>query len=474
MAFDILKSTEYNQGEVITTLKDQIEILFNALNTKAREIAEYTNMGVTNISRLKSGARTPNPNSSTIDKLTDGIILYCKKENKTDVLRAIIKTDSEELKEPLKKWLFPKEKVIDTTSFPSKLNAVMILTDTSNKELAQSINLDASYISRIRSGSRILKPNSPLYEAISHTLFAKAADRNLIDEIKSLIEYSGTNDDESIYYAFKNWLCSFQAEDEHIKKLLQSIDALNLPQKLPFDLSALDLSYSENERYINESGLQEAVLRFLTEVINSEAKEIYLYSDSSIDWMTKDKEYSAKWAYLMFRLVSKGVKIKIIHNIDRKISDMVNAVQSWLPLYMSCCIEPYYTNVKAGKRFSHTMFVCPDVACVSGFNPYGDAHTLYHYYTDKTEIAFGEYQFNALMKKSLPLVHMQKGSGKPNSNAYKQKSEFSNIEISIDAVSVTVTRTSEPKVSFVILNDLLCNSIRAYCTNTYKRLHSSD
>ncbi len=451
-------------------LKDRIEIILEALGAGVGEIGAYTKMDVTNISRLKSGARTPKPNSSTVEKLIDGIILYCDGENKTEALERLVNAEGGELKEALRKWLFPREIAVDTSSFPARLNAVMTLTVTTNRELSKKINLDASYISRIRSGSRILKPNSSLYDTISHAVFSKALEKNLIEELKTLIEYSGNGDDESIYYGFKSWLCNLKHEDGEIRTLLKSIDGIEPPQGFPFDPAKLDLSYGETERYIDDSGLQEAVIRFLTEVINSEAKEIYLYSERSIEWMTEDAEYRAKWAYLMFRLVSKGVKIKIIHNIDRKLSDMVNAIQSWLPLYMSCCIEPYYTNIKAGKRFTHTLFVCPDVACISGFNPFGEAHGLFHYYADGVEIAYGEYQFNSLLKHSLPLVYMQRGGDKPNPDAYKQKSEFSNIEISIDAVSVTVTRTAEPKVSFVILNDLLCNGVREYCTNAYKNI----
>ena len=450
-------------------LKERIEELLDSLGAGVGEIADCTDMGITNISRLKSGARSPKPSSSTIEKMIDGILLYCEKENKTETLRSLTHCDNEDLKEALRKWLFPQEKPADASSFHARLNAVMTLTGTSNKELAKRINLDASYISRIRNGNRILKTNSPLYDAISHALFAIALEENLIEEIKKLTEYSG-DDEESIYYGFKNWLCDFQSETSDIRTLLQSIDAIKPVDEFPFSPSALDLSYSEKPFYTEDSGLQEASIRFLTEVIKSNAKEIYLYSDRSIDWMTKDKAYGVKWAYLMFCLVSKGVKIKIIHNIDRKLPDMVNAVQSWLPLYMSCCIEPYYTDIKTGKRFTHTLFVCPDVACISAFNPYGNEHALYHYYTDETQIAFGEYQFNTLLKNCHPLVHMQRGSESPNPDSYRQKSEFSNIEISIDAVSVTVTRTAEPKVSFVILNDMLCNSIREYCRNIHKKL----
>lgn len=451
-------------------LKDRIAALFDALGAGVSEIAAFTDMDVTNISRLKSGARAPKHYSSTMDKLADGILCYCEEKDKWAILRSVIQAESGDLKQELKEWLVPHEEPADTASFPARLDAVMVLTDTSNKELGKRINLDASYISRIRNGSRRLRSNSPIYDAISHALFAAALDKGLLEEIKTLAELSSDEDDVGVYYSFKNWLCSFKSEDKEIRSLLRTLNVFDPVPVPPFDRSTLDLSYSEKDRYMDDRGLQDASLRFLTEVIESEAKEIYLYSDRNIEWMMGDKEYRLKWVYLMTSLVTKGIKVKIIHNIDRKLPDMVNAVSNWMPLYMSCCIEPYYTNVKGGKRFTHTLFVCPGVACISAFDPYGEEHSLFHYYTAEEEIAHGEYQFEALLRNSLPLMHMQKGRTKPSSDTYMQTSGFSNIEIAMDAVSVTVMRTSEPKVSFVILNDMLCDAIRAYCTNTNRQM----
>lgn len=457
-------------------LSEQINRLLETLGASVSDIGAYSDMGVTNISRLKSGARTPKPTGSTTQKLLDGVLLYCREKEKTPALDALIGFTGGDRREALRSWLFPAEdeSAVNMASFPGRMHAVMSLTGTSNKELASHINLDPSYVSRLRKGTRILKANSALYEAISHALFAIALSKNLLEPLKKLIGYTGDGDDEALYYSFKRWLCDFQPEVEHIKSLLQSIDAVQPLAALPFAVPEEALSYTERAYYTGDSGLQEAAIRFLQEVICSDAPSIFLYSDRSIEWMTQDPVFRAKWGTLMFRLVSKGIKIRIIHNIDRKVDEMVNAVRSWLPLYMSCCIEPYYTNVQAGKRFTHTLFVCPGVACVTALNSYGGGETLFRYDTEAPLILHAQQVFNHLLDNSLPLVHMQKRSESLSATAYKQPSEFSNVEIAIDAVSVTVTRTAPPEVSFVVLNDALCNAVRAYCTNVYNRLDKAD
>ena len=56
-----------------------------------------------------------------------------------------------------------------------------------------------------------------------------------------------------------------------------------------------------------------------------------------------------------------------------------------------------------------------------------------------------------------------KGSMTQNGDCIEQSSEFANVRIEIDTASVTVSRITEPKVSFLILNQQLCDAIKAYC-----------
>ena len=46
-----------------------------------------------------------------------------------------------------------------------------------------------------------------------------------------------------------------------------------------------------------------------------------------------------------------GVRIRIIHNIDRGLEEMTAAIRGWLPLYMSGRIEGFYSTRPGGSRF---------------------------------------------------------------------------------------------------------------------------
>ena len=125
--------------------------------------------------------------------------------------------------------------------------------------------------------------------------------------------------------------------------------------------------------YNGVSGLQDAVIRFLIMVCESKGQEMLLYSDQDMAWMMGPEDFCLKWAMLMKYCVKSGIRIRIIHNIDRSPREMDMAIKSWLPLYMSGMVEPYYSEAVKDVRFFHTLFVCPGVAAIEA-SPGGSCH----------------------------------------------------------------------------------------------------
>ncbi|MDD7732237.1 MAG: hypothetical protein PT957_00605 [Firmicutes bacterium] len=62
--------------------------------------------------------------------------------------------------------------------FSEKLALLMRLSHTTNRELSQAIHLDASYISRLRSGKRKLPVNASFLEAMVSFFVNKIDDEN--------------------------------------------------------------------------------------------------------------------------------------------------------------------------------------------------------------------------------------------------------------------------------------------------------
>ena len=142
-------------------------------------------------------------------------------------------------------------------------------------------------------------------------------------------------------------------------------------------------------------------------MISDGGKELYLYSDQNINWLT-DPEFRLKWAALMLCCVQKGIKIHVIHNVDRDVSEMIEAIISWLPLYMSGMIRSYYCKKQKNSRFSNTIFLCPGVACIKGSNVIGteDQNGEYRYDTDPKILEIHQAAFRGLLDDAKQLVRI--------------------------------------------------------------------
>lgn len=126
-----------------------------------------------------------------------------------------------------------------------------------------------------------------------------------------------------------------------------------------------------------------------------------------MEWMTGDEEFNAKWKALMLACVKNGTKIQIIHNIERGTDEMLDAISNWLPLYMSGLIESFVCHKKSDMRFSHTMFLCPDAACVFGAHVRGaEKEGWYDYISVQDKLSICKAQYDGLLSQAEPLIRL--------------------------------------------------------------------
>ena len=177
----------------------------------------------------------------------------------------------------------------------------------------------------------------------------------------------------------------------------------------------------------------------------------------------------------MSTCVKKGKHLQIIHNIDRNLDEMSQAITSWLPLYMSGMIRSYYHTRKVGERFSHTLFLCPGVACIYGCNANDTNHEgRYYYYTEEADLNYYREEYEALMKHTRPLIRME--PYKPNKMPGKDikvldvsghetsaaSSPYKNMGVIISNDSVRIFRTKKPYLSFAVTHLLMRKAFLAY------------
>ena len=336
---------------------------------------------------------------------------------------------AEQIKGEILRWLYdgeepkkvPKEAPAALHShdkFGHRFSAVLELAEFSNVRFGKLLNIDPSYISRFRNGLRTPVSNSKLTEEMCRVLYSRLKEQNRLSNLARLMNISPDNllDDTNWEKELYAWL--FLSEDSTVSSFvvgmvdqIGSFSADIIKSPLPFKMAADKTALSDNQPlYHGMRGLQTAVIRFLGTVIERKEKDLYLFSDQNIDWITDDKSFQIKWMSLMIQCVTSGVTIHIIHNMERNLAEIGKAIQSWLPLYPSGQIESFYLDGQKNTNFSTTLFLCPGYACIYGNNVVGAENESgnYLYETEPERINLHRQLFDTLLGKAHRLIRVCK------------------------------------------------------------------
>ena len=204
--------------------KDKLNLLMETLDASGTQIAAFAGFDRSNISHFRRGSKTPKPSGRTARKLVLGLCRYAESKGMKETLCSIAGTSpdlSEEvLCRKLSGWLFEglldpaadknsaggTGRVIAFQSFADRLDAAMTLASLSNIRLSQMICVDASLISRYRSGERSPRSNPDLAAQISEILWQRIQKNEKMPELLQLMHTPGGEVSEN---EFANWLCQF-------------------------------------------------------------------------------------------------------------------------------------------------------------------------------------------------------------------------------------------------------------------------
>ena len=296
-------------------------------------------------------------------------------------------------------------------TFAEKLDFLMNITKTSNSALAARVSLDASYISRLRSGKRLMPKDERVMQVMS-TYFARHAGEDYQKKaLSDALRLTSLPDGAQLSEELAHWLLHDDADStEQVGRFLSGLSGLgsrSAPARPQEDCQPT-FPHGAVSVYYGVEGKRQAAEYFLCEVAAREKPQtLLLFSDEETSWMTADPEYARKWSELMVRVLSRGNKIKIIHTISRDLDEMLSAISQWMPLYMSGLIEPYFYPKKRDGIFKRTLFIAPETAAVIS-NSIGDqvsvaANILYR---DRASVAPFAEEFTQYLRLCRPLMRI--------------------------------------------------------------------
>ena len=483
-------------------LSDRIFAALEAMGVTISDVARAGGCTPSNLNRIKNGVRTPQASSPTIRYFTDGIMEIAHQRNLAGELcrlcGANLRDSEDVVRTKLVEWLYEDEpphvrtyirKKDDgsaalrtespATVFSKRLDDLLKLSGYSNRRLGAEVGLDPSYISRLRRGERIPRYNSTYLMQICEAILERITEEGKITrlyDLTSMSEVEVTEKDAAD--GLRRWLfgygpvTGYMAADEllgTISSIDKIIRASQAEAPAQYDLDKIleqaeqrdVFAESVNEmRFVGIDGIRLAVTRFLADMIRDGDQEVLLYSDQSMEWMGDDYSFTLK--ILLTELIRRGVKISIIHTIDRSMQELISAVEWWLPLYLSGNITSYYCPRSAGRIFSHTLFIRPGMACIAGTSAIGlENRAVFHYSTDAEVAELAEDAFSCILEESGPLVDICKCDVETATGRGDGFVSAGTLLIKANLKEVRIKRTEPPYLMFTFTHPMLCKAFRA-------------
>lgn len=388
------------------TFKDTFNKLLKELNCTSRKLSINSGISESVISRYRSGERTPKKDSTQINKLIDTLYNISNEQE--------LKYTKEDIKNILLNTL-QEGNSFDYETLSKNLNNLIITLNININDLSKYIVFDSSHISRIRYGKT--KPSDPISfsNKIANYIVLKYNDSDSIKRLSLLINNNITSNtlfDQIFTYLTSN-NNSNNNEDNHINDFLNNLNNFDLNdyiKAIKFDqlkVPTIPFYKARTKNYYELEEMKQAEIDFLKATVLSKSKEdIFMCSDMSMEDMAKDIEFGKKWMFGIAMCLKKGLHLNIIHNLDRPFNEMMLGLESWIPIYMTGQVSPYYFKESKNNIYGHLNYTSGNYAlygeCIKGYHDKGK----YYLTSNSKEIEYYKNKTNYLLKKATPLMEI--------------------------------------------------------------------
>ena len=387
---------------------EQLNEYLEELDCTAKELGEVSGVSAATLSRYRSGSRIP-------DAGTEAFNSICEAIGRIAGQRGIETLTEETVRESFLRCL--DMTAVDKEQLRTNFNLLATALNMNMARLCQQINYDSSTVFRFRNGSRQPAEPEKFAEAVAKYVaenYTEAAEREKLarilqcdacefveqehsaDRIKRWLLESGREKESGVTH-FLEQLDQFDL-NEYIKAI--HFDEWKVPPAIPFRLST-------SKSYTGLKNMMEAELDFLKDTVLSKSMDpVIMYSDMPLEEMAKDPEFPKKWMFGMAMMLKKGLHLHQIHNLDRSFEEMMLGLESWIPMYMTGQISPYYLKAGQDQVFLHFLKVSGSVAltgeAIRGYHSEGK----YYLARSKDEVAYYRKRAGELLNCASPLMEI--------------------------------------------------------------------
>lgn len=297
-------------------------------------------------------------------------------------------------------------------------------------KLCRHINYDASTVFRFRNGSR--RPSDPEKFASSVAEYVarewdSARDRAVLAHLLGCTEEE-LAESSVRYEKLMEWLFDDRDHRDHpVSDFLFKLDEFNLNdyiKAIHFDelkVPSVPFQMPTSKTYFGLDQMMESELDFLKATVISKSTEpVIMYSDMPMTEMAKDPEFPKKWMFGMAMMLKKGLHLNQIHDLSRSFEDMMLGLESWIPMYMTGQISPFYLKEPSNNVFLHLLKVSGAAVlsgeAITGFHAEGK----YYLTKSKKELAYYTKRAQELLGIARPLMDIYRIDNQNEFSAFLQ------------------------------------------------------
>ena len=391
------------------------------LSCTGKDICNLSGISAASFSRYRNGERVPELGTKPFEDLCCALAQISAQKGELQITA-----------DAVKKAFVSCDDFVSTDKelLRKNFNTLLSALNVNLTQLCQYTNYDASAVFRIRNGSR--KPGDAERFASAVASFVTRT-MQMPSEIAAVAELIGCDIDEiydlSVRYAkIKSWLLKQpvqKAESNSVSKFLSKLDDFDLNEYIrviKFDelkVPSVPFQIPSSKTYFGIKEMMESELDFLkSTVLSKSSAPVIMYSDMPMKEMAKDPEFPKKWMFGMAMMLKKGLHLHQIHNLDRSFDEMMLGLESWIPMYMTGQISPYYFKNAPNDVFLHFLKVS-GIAALSGEAVAGyHADGKYYLTKVKREVEYYRKRAEEMLKNAYPLMEIYRSERKNELNAF--------------------------------------------------------
>ena len=352
----------------------------------AGEIAAACGVSPSALSRYRSGQRMPTSNSAVLPQMAKGLASLLRKYG-IDVTA----TDRDVL---LMLASGREEKHASAARFSARLDQIMRTLGIRNKDLADAVGIDASYVSRIRHGARNAHDKRALARQCARLAVKKCLDEGMVDALTeldclSVSEVSAALVSDDSRSAFMDlligWLIGvrlIEIQTSDIAQALHAIDGFDYwaareqlladPYWADIDCGKADAAREDSRFFYGMEGAREAELEFIRELLSApNPGTVTICSNLATEALVSDREFLMHHQSGLMRFLERGGRIDILHDLRRPFSEILSGLQYCLPLYMTGRVSAYFVDYVPSDALRLAVYVS-DTCAYEGEDADGD------------------------------------------------------------------------------------------------------